>query len=85
MDLHNSFAFHRAHLFHDRFEVAITDETGPFVYKVRGWTNLIKSVEAFTETIAMAGLALVAKVHLYQTGKCELNGYTVEVIPLPDA
>ncbi|MFE2075171.1 hypothetical protein [Streptomyces misionensis] len=80
--LHRSFLFHQRHLFHDKFQVTITDSQGVFQYQVRGWTHLIRTVEAFTETIAMPGAALIAKVQLYQVGEAELNGYVIRAEPL---
>ncbi|MFF3453223.1 hypothetical protein ACFYXH_02620 [Streptomyces sp. NPDC002730] len=62
--------------------MSITDEHGPFVYEVRGWANLIRTLEAFTRSIAHPGTALAAKASLYRTGNAEVNGINVRVTPL---
>ncbi|MGW4446425.1 hypothetical protein [Streptomyces sp. NPDC004682] len=81
-ELHNSFEFYHRYYGHDRFRVALTDNLGTFTYDVRNWSNMIRTVEAFTTTVALPGMALVAKVALYRTGEAELNGYVVRITPV---
>ncbi|MEU3278186.1 hypothetical protein [Streptomyces antibioticus] len=78
----NAYSFHREYAYHGVFEVSITDEHGPFVYQVRSWGNMIRTVEAFTECIAHSGAARIAKVDIYRTGYAGLNGYNIRVTPL---
>ena len=78
----NRFPFHRQNVGHDRFEVTITDAHGPFVYQVRGWGNLIRTLDAFTSTVAHEGVQLVARAEVYRTGETTVNSYNVVVTPL---
>ncbi|MGW0580094.1 hypothetical protein ACWD25_29950 [Streptomyces sp. NPDC002920] len=81
--LARSFEFHRKYMGHACFQVTIADPVaGDFTYDVRGWWNMLRSVEAFTECVALPGIALVAKVHLYQGGEAELNGYHIRITPV---
>ncbi|MFF5433398.1 hypothetical protein ACFY5K_25585 [Streptomyces griseofuscus] len=80
--LHGSFQFHRKYIRHDRFQVTITDQHGAFQYEVRWWDNMIRSVRAFTEEVALPGAGLAAKVQIYRTGNAEVNGYLIRVVPV---
>ncbi|MFD8886404.1 hypothetical protein ACFV0H_28370 [Streptomyces erythrochromogenes] len=79
----NAFSFHREYLNHDVFEVSITDGVGePFVYSVREWANMIRSVGAFTESVSHVGACLPVRRDLYQTGYASVNGSNVRVTPI---
>ncbi|MFE9442466.1 hypothetical protein ACFYO2_26470 [Streptomyces sp. NPDC006602] len=77
-----SYSFHREYANHDVFEVSVTDAAGTFRYEVRAWGNMIRSVEAFTSSIAHVGICQRAKVDIYRTGYALVNGYNVRVTPL---
>lgn len=76
----NAFTFHRENVNHDVFSVSLTDAEGPFVYQVRSWGNMIRSVERFTRSEAHAGIC--AKTDIYRTGYASVNGINVRVTPV---
>jgi hypothetical protein len=78
----SAFSFHRENIDHGLFQVSITDKSGPFVYEVRTWGNMIRTVEAFTSSIAHVGMAQRTKVDIYRTGYALVNGFNVRVTPL---
>lgn len=75
-------SFHRENLRHEVFEVSITDVMGVYRVPVRGWANMIRAVATFTATIAHQGMCTRAKVDIYRTGYCMVNGFNVRVVPL---
>lgn len=79
----DAFSFHRENLNHVVFQVSITDGVGePFVYDVRAWGNMIRSVNAFTENVSHVGMCLRVKRDIYRTGYALVNGSNVRVTPI---
>lgn len=78
----DAFSFHRENIEHDLFQVNITDEFGLFTYEVRSWTNMVRTVEAFTGSVAHLGICQRAKVDIFRTGYALVNGFNVRVTPL---
>jgi hypothetical protein len=76
------YSFHREFINHDRFEVSITDAVGTFRYQVRAWGNMIRTVNAFTASVAHVGMCQRAKRDIYMTGYGSVNGYNVRVSPV---
>ncbi|MEN8656387.1 hypothetical protein ABCR94_38890 [Streptomyces sp. 21So2-11] len=62
--------------------MSITDASGPFTYEVRAWGNMIRTVEAFTQSVAHVGVCQRAKLDLYRTGYALVNGSNIRIIPL---
>ncbi|MFI5865824.1 hypothetical protein [Streptomyces sp. NPDC051546] len=76
------FSFHREYINHDRFEVTISDGGTPFVYEVRAWGNMIRTVTAFAESIAHLGVCQRTRVDIYRTGYALVNGANIRVTAL---
>lgn len=76
------FSFHREYINHDRFQVSIQDGGTPFVYEVRAWGNMIRTVTAFAESIAHLGICQRTRVDIYRTGYALVNGANVRVTPI---
>ncbi|MER5883063.1 hypothetical protein ABT160_04470 [Streptomyces sp. NPDC001941] len=67
---------------HELFRVSVTDRDGSFHYTVRGWEPMIRSVNAFTTSVAHAGMCQRAKEDIFTTGYALVNGCNIRVTPL---
>lgn len=76
------FSFEREYRAHETFDVSVIGKGDdvPFVYTVRGWSNMISSVRVFTECVTEWSTRPVADI--YRTGYALVNGFNVRVTPV---
>jgi hypothetical protein len=75
-------SFHHENRDHDRFLVHITDAEGVFTYTVRGWSDMVRSVTVFAESISLSDASIKARTDLFNTGYALVNGFNIRVTPL---